>query len=276
MLMGAQATPRCAAAGEAHCLPFTETVHTSYLIRHPKGNLLIDAGLSEHGHDDLARFPALNRAMLRYEPRGKGSLKASLTALGNPPIAWVILTHMHWDHTSGLTDLVHPRVIMSEEDLAFASAHANDDPPVAMVDHLRGALVATIKWDGPPVENFPASHDLYGDGSIVFVPLPGHTPGSIGIFVTRTHGRRLLFVGDTAWSVDAINLPSHKLKPLSRFADYDPDTLSDALWRLHDLAAKDPDLIIVPTHDGAAYERVRALGRANTETNTKKKYQMPD
>ena len=123
---------------------------------------------------------------------------------------------------------------------------------------LEGADITPVTWDGPPVENFAASHDLFGDGSIVLVRMPGHTPGSLGVLVTRMKGKRLLFVGDTAWSRDAVAIPSHKLKLMS-FVDDDPVQLGESLWRLHHLAQRDGDLIIVPTHDGAAFLAVNAL-----------------
>jgi glyoxylase-like metal-dependent hydrolase (beta-lactamase superfamily II) len=263
MIMASKPNPRCAAAGEAPCWPFWDMVHTSYLIVHPQGNLLIDAGLGERAGEDLARFPPLQRAALKSEPRGKGSLKASLAALGNPPIRYVVLTHVHWDHTSGLRDLDRPNIIVSPEDKAFVDAHRNDTPPlIVMPDHLDGGTLTAVTWDGPPVENFAASHDLYGDGSVVFVPLPGHTPGSMGVLVTHGYGHRFLFVGDCVWSVEAAQLPSHKAKLMSDVADFDTAALSGSIWRLHDLLERDPNLILVPTHDGGAYERVSALVRA--------------
>jgi len=39
-------------------------------------------------------------------------------------------------------------------------------------------------FENGPYLGFPSSHDVYGDGSIVVVPAPGHTPGSVIVFVT--------------------------------------------------------------------------------------------
>ncbi len=50
---------------------------------------------------------------------------------------------------------------------------------------------------------FDESLDLFGDGRLVLVPLPGHTPGSVGLFVTLDSGRRLFFSGDTSWRLEA-------------------------------------------------------------------------
>jgi len=57
-----------------------------------------------------------------------------------------------------------------------------------------------------PYLGFPYSHDVYGDGSIVVVPAPGHTPGSVIIFVTLHSGMRYAFVGDLVWQLEGITL----------------------------------------------------------------------
>ena len=45
-------------------------------------------------------------------------------------------------------------------------------------------------FDGGPYLGFDRSHDLYGDGSLVIVPAPCHTSGSIVVFVTLPGGRQ--------------------------------------------------------------------------------------
>jgi glyoxylase-like metal-dependent hydrolase (beta-lactamase superfamily II) len=92
---------------------------------------------------------------------------------------------------------------------------------------------------------------------VVLVPLPGHTPGSLGIFINSFRGRRVFFIGDAAWGMEGIELPSHKLKLLSDRTDNDTQVLSETLWRLHWLHLKHPDLLIVPAHDLQAFEAVR-------------------
>jgi glyoxylase-like metal-dependent hydrolase (beta-lactamase superfamily II) len=256
LLMARKQQPRCGLAWEAPCLKRADLVYVAYLVRHPRGTFLIDAGLSSHAEEDLAHFSLLARLALAVDVRH--GLAALLPSVGNPHIDFVILTHPHWDHASGLTDLPGATVWLTAEDRAFVE-HFQGSEPAVMPAHFKDAHIQTYAWDGPAFENFPASHDFFGDGSVVAVPLPGHTPGAVGIFLDSVRGRRVLFVGDTVWNRDGYLLLSHKPKPLSDFTDVDTDRLSDNIRRLAHLHSRYPELIIVPAHDGAAALEMRAL-----------------
>ncbi len=93
--------------------------------------------------------------------------------------------------------------------------------PAGMVPHL-------VDFDGPPVGPFAASHDLDGDGELLLVPTPGHTPGHAGLLI-RAGGRQMLLAGDLV----------HAAAELDRAA---PDLGAWALAeRVAVLAAHDPD-----------------------------------
>ena len=255
--VGRAAAPRCAMAGSASCLAFTDIVHAAYLVKHPKATFLIDAALSARGKEEVKRFSWVDQLKLDYAR--EGSLGEALKKAGAPKIDFVLLTHGHWDHTSGLRELDHPRVVMGPGEAEFVRSIRKDAAPVAMADHLEGAKVEAVSFDGPAYEELPASRDWFGDGSVVLVPLPGHTPGSMGVFLNGVRGRRLLFIGDTGWSIDAVEAPSHKLGPMSDLTDWNRSMLSATLWRLHHLHLRDPGLLIVPAHDLAALRAVEAL-----------------
>jgi glyoxylase-like metal-dependent hydrolase (beta-lactamase superfamily II) len=253
--LGAAKQPRCALAGEASCWRRVRQVYAAYLVHHPRATFLVDAGVSSQVRTDLRRFSLLTR--LAFAFRDRGGLAAALAQAGGPHVDFVLLTHAHWDHASGLTDLPGVKVLTTPEELSYVRQFHGREPTV-MPEHFARATVDTFAWDGPPYENFPVSHDLFGDGSVVAVPLPGHTPGSLGVFV-RTAEARLFFVGDAVWSRDGIRIPSHRAKPLSHLVDADVDRTSETIWRLHHLQERDPELVIVPAHDGDALDEVARL-----------------
>jgi N-acyl homoserine lactone hydrolase len=255
-----QTAPRCAAAGEASCLSQMQIVYVATLVRHPRGTFLIDAALSDRSREtDIRRMPLEGKLAFNYTV--DGSLRSLVAAAGETSPSFVLLTHAHWDHTSGLADLPNPRVVLGPGELEFVSRYHSSGTQAVMPWHFLGTRPETFAWDGPRYENFERSHDWFGDGSVVLVPLPGHTPGSIGVFLNGVHGRRLFFIGDTAWSMDGVTLPSHKASLLSDQVDDNLAQLSDSLWRVHDLHAREPEILIVPAHDGAANEAVRKLAR---------------
>jgi glyoxylase-like metal-dependent hydrolase (beta-lactamase superfamily II) len=256
LLMAIKKQPKCGLAGEATCFRHMELVHVAYLVRHPRGTFLVDAGLSRHARDDLARFGWFTRIAFGFDLRA--SLADALAAAGRPRVDFVVLTHVHWDHTCGLTELPGVRVLTNADDRAYVQSFHGEEPTV-VPSHFHAAQLDTFAWDGPPYENFPSSHDLFGDQSVVLVPLPGHTPGATGVFVNGVRGRRLFFVGDAVWSRDGIRIPSHRPKPLARRVDADRAAVSDTIWRLRHLQERHPEIVIVPAHDGDAYRDVLAL-----------------
>jgi glyoxylase-like metal-dependent hydrolase (beta-lactamase superfamily II) len=77
---------------------------------------------------------------------------------------------------------------------------------VVLLNLLRAYDMRSTGSKGGPYLGFPTSHDVYGDGSIVAVPAPGHTPGSVIIFVTLYNETRYALVGDLVWQLGGITL----------------------------------------------------------------------
>jgi N-acyl homoserine lactone hydrolase len=62
----------------------------------------------------------------------------------------------------------------------------------------------------PALAPFRSGHDLFGDGSLVLLPTPGHTPGSVSLLVRRAGLPSLLMVGDTTYDADLLPAPAVK------------------------------------------------------------------
>jgi len=85
-----------------------------------------------------------------------------------------VIAHSHWDHISGLEDFPGLEVRMPTAELQFIRDRKMPGLIDQMIDKLN---VHTFDFTGGPYENFDRSLDLFNDGSVALVPLPGHTTG---------------------------------------------------------------------------------------------------
>jgi glyoxylase-like metal-dependent hydrolase (beta-lactamase superfamily II) len=107
---------------------------------------------------------------------------------------------------------------------------------------------------------------VYGDGSIIVVPAPGHTPGSVIIFVTLYDGARYALVGDLVWQLEGITLREERPWLIRQFADSDAAGTRQNLLRMIAIKEPLPELIIVPAHDIRAFAEMPTLPSASGET----------
>jgi glyoxylase-like metal-dependent hydrolase (beta-lactamase superfamily II) len=94
---------------------------------------------------------------------------------------------------------------------------------------------------------------------VVIVPAPGHTPGSVLVFVALPTGRRLALVGDLVWQREGIALREERPWLMRRLADGDPAGVRESILRMAALAARFPELAIVPAHDARAFAELPGL-----------------
>ena len=234
----------------------------SVLVKHPAGDLLIDTGSSSHYDQEISSLPFatwLKLKALAGQLKPAVPLPDLLRRADEDPakLRWAILSHVHLDHSGGLMDLPRLPVLLTREELQFASdpsvqakgyviaAHTQKFPPVA---------VPTLRFEPTPYETFEESADLYKDGSVVVVPLRGHTPGSVGIFVNLSTMRRLFYVGDAV--DDERGFEERVGKPLLlRDSDNDMALANQIVGRLSELHEKVPGLAILPAHGRSAYKK---------------------
>jgi glyoxylase-like metal-dependent hydrolase (beta-lactamase superfamily II) len=114
----------------------------------------------------------------------------------------------------------------------------------------------TLEFPDGPREGFPQSLDLFHDGTVVLVPMYGHTPGSVGMFVTVDSGRRLFLVGDVVWNAGAIAEARPKFWLARSIADHDPEATLAAVRSIQRAQQRDSELVVLPAHDGAAQEKL--------------------
>lgn len=251
----------CLAVGELKCKDAVTVVYASFLVRTGAHELMIDAGLGRDVQDWLARFPRWQQKSLAVEPTAFVGAELARFQVDPAALDPILITHSHWDHTVGLSDLRAANVLMSQVEVDHVAALEKevDHGTVAKVFDLPQVKVSGFTFDGPPVGPFPASHDLYGDGLVILLPMPGHTPGSTGVLLPNVGGRPVLFVGDVVWNRQGLEIPSHRSRLASRSVDDDRDALSQTIYRIRTLMEADPELLIVPAHDILAWKELEEL-----------------
>ncbi len=157
---------------------------SAYLIEHARAKILVDTGwhreISPEGeynrraqvrHMGVAHF-LLNQGIL---PKGE-SVVEQLAALNIAPkdLDFVILTHLHTDHASGLRQLIGAKkILVSEPELDDTKKF-----PIRYASSMwRGVKLETFAFNDTGVGSVGKSFDLFGDGSIELVNIPGHTSG---------------------------------------------------------------------------------------------------
>lgn len=234
----------------------------SIAVKHPTaGLLIIDPAFGRSIGDDLRRGGPLMMAVMGDE-RSKRPLVDVMEAAGLSPAdaKYAVITHGHWDHTGALGDLPNAKVLVARSELEWLKPFTRFFDGGAMPHHFKRAKDQLWAFDftGPAVDGFEHSFDLFGDGSVVAVPLPGHTPGSTGFLVRGKEGRTYLFSGDTTWTYRGVELPAHKAV---RAFDSDLEELSSSIGRLKAIESNRPDVKVIPAHDGAALTQLPSCGQ---------------
>lgn len=223
------------------------------LIQHPKGTLLFDTGFGKDVDAHFQFVPALMRATSKYEK--EPTVAEQLSAAGITLNA-VVLTHAHWDHVSGIPDLGHVPVWVPQAELDFIRS---DNSAAALAHSFGQADYQPYAFDGPSYLGFPKSRDVFGDGSVVLVPAPGHTPGSIVAFITLPSQQRYALVGDLVWQTEGIELPAERPWLSRVLVDGDAEAVRGHIAHLHQIHQALPDLVIVPAHDRRVWDRLPKL-----------------
>jgi N-acyl homoserine lactone hydrolase len=234
----------------------------SILVRHPAGDLLIDTGNSSHFNDEIRGYPFRTWLKLRFlagQLTPKIPLPELLGRVKEDPqrLRWVILSHAHLDHAGGLMDLPRVPVLLTQRELEFANDPEVQAKGFAIAAHVLKFPVPgkpSLRFDPQPYETFDESADLYKDGSVVVVPLGGHTPGSVGIFVNLSPNRRFFYVGDAVDDERGFQERVGKSLVL-RDSDNDEALANQVVSRLSDLHRKLPGLAILPAHGRSAYKK---------------------
>ncbi len=162
-----------------------DVVDTCFLVRHPAGDLLWDAGLSDAIHgapEGVSSGP--------FTMKVEKTLKGQLERIGVPPeaIEYFSISHSHFDHVGNANLFKDATFVINEaeRDFMFSADARKDAEAFANYADLEAARKLTFK----------DSIDVFGDGKVVLISLPGHTPGHSVMLVTLDHSGPILLSGD--------------------------------------------------------------------------------
>jgi glyoxylase-like metal-dependent hydrolase (beta-lactamase superfamily II) len=234
----------------------------AYVIEHREGLVLFDTGQDRAGVTDPEYFPPgftgfLYDRLNRFDIGPDQTLTRQLAAIGHhiDDVHTVALSHLHHDHIGGLPELGHARILVS--DLEWS---AIKQPLPALrgflknhieLDGLRWSMVHPEPLADPSLMPFTNGHDLFGDGSLVLLPTPGHTPGSLSLLVRRPGRAPLLMVGDLTYDAELLAagiVPGAGNKR----------QLRRTVAAVNELRLRTPGVIVLPAHDPQAARRLSA------------------
>ncbi len=230
------------------------------VIRHPRhGLVLFDTGYSQRFFEETSGFPAsIYRQTTPVVYQASDGVAAQLTARGLRPedVSLVLLSHFHADHIGGARDFPRARFVCYADAwrrirhlTGFAALKQAFLPGLLPPDfEARTQAVEDLQEVELPerLRPFEVGADLFGDGSVVVVPLPGHAVGHYGVLID-TEPAPTFLVADACWLSQAFreNLLPH---PLANLIFDDPQAYRASLRRIHELHRRDPLVQILPSH----------------------------
>jgi len=235
------------------------SVITAVLVRHPQGDVLIDTGLGRTIVSQMKQMPFLFRLGTDLVQLQTAADQLDAAGYNRKHLRYILITHAHWDHVSGVPDFPGVPVLVTAAERRFIDEGGWVTVTAQSIDRSQ---LREYAFDGGPYLGFDHSHDLYGDGSMVIVPAPGHTPGSVVVFVTLPGGVRYAFVGDLVWQREGILEREERPWATSKTLGEDPVALKDSMLRIIAIATRYPQITIVPSHDPRGYASIPQWSRS--------------
>jgi N-acyl homoserine lactone hydrolase len=223
------------------------------LVKHPQGDLLIDTGFGRNIEAQIRAMPLFFRAVTRYQRTRSAAEQLDAAGYDRKALRAIVLTHAHWDHVSGVPDFAETPVWVTKEERSFIE---DGGWLTSLIRSFPDVRYVEYEFEGAAYLGFPRSHDVYGDGAIVIVPAPGHTPGSVVVFLTLLNGKRYAMIGDLAWQREGVSNRVERPWLQRMLGDWDPVQVRENLVRMAAIEQRFPEIVMVPAHDARGFEGI--------------------
>lgn len=238
-----------------------------FLIEHRDGWILFDTGIdpavqfeSSYINQVIGRFLLPRIFRLHLTDADRIDYVLSQTGVSAKDIKTAIISHLHFDHVGGIAHIPQANLLVSKEEWEILS-EPHPEREWILREHIE---IPSAKWkrisfeptDDPLFEDFKGIHDVAGDGSMILLPTPGHTKGSMSMLIRQEGWRPILLVADLTYETALLEKDQVP-------GTGDKETLLSSFAKVRRLKERLPDMEIVASHDFAAKE---ALARATLAT----------
>lgn len=231
------------------------------VIIHPVlGPILYDTGYSEHFYNETKKMPFKIYAKVTpvyVNEEDKISFKVNKLKLQADDFKYVILSHFHADHIGAVRDFTKSTFVYTDNSFEwvenFTGLRALKKgfvPTLLPPDFVERSKVIDqsyiLKTPHFLKEYFEKVYDVFQDGSIIGVELPGHVQGQLGIYF-ETEDQKFFLIADAVYlseTFKSLLFPS----AIVNLINDDPAAFKDTVHRIHKLWKEKPDIEIIPSH----------------------------
>lgn len=230
----------------------------AFLLRHPSaGAILVDTGLhpsvATDGHENLGRLAA--RAGKPALAPG-ADVPAQLRDRGLDPgeVPVVVMTHLHLDHASAISEFPHSTFVVSEVEWKAATSGPRPLLNGYRRQHFDYAFdYRTVDFDRGGIDSYASfgrCFDLFGDGSVRLAYTPGHSAGHMSV-IARLAERDFAIGGDAVYTEAQLEGDA----PLAP-RPFDAHNYRRSLQELRLFRRQYPNAIVTPGHDPGFYAKL--------------------
>lgn len=231
----------------------------AFLIRHPSaGPILVDTGLHPSiATDGKENFGGTSNRFGKPSLQPGEDVPAQLRSRDLDPneIPIVVMTHLHIDHTSAISEFPNSTFIVSEPEWIEATTGSGGLLKGYRRQHVDYAFeYRTVDFNRANVDSYASfgrTFDLFGDGSIRLAFTPGHSAGHMSL-VCRLAKHDFVIGGDAMYLLDQLSGKA-ALPPRPE----DAHNYRRSLQELKLFHSQFPDAVITPGHDPDFYDRVQ-------------------
>jgi N-acyl homoserine lactone hydrolase len=227
----------------------------AFLIRHPSaGPVLVDTGLHPSiATDGRENFGRLGARFGKPSLRPGADVPARLRDRGLDPgeIPVVVMTHMHIDHSSAISEFPSSTFVLSEVEWQAATVGPRPLLNGYRREHFDYAFdFRTVDFDRGGIDSYSSfgrCFDLFGDGSVRLAYTPGHSAGHVSV-IAHLAERDFVIGGDAVYAEDQLD-GSAPLAP----RPFDAHNYRRSLQELRLFRKEFPGAIVTPGHDPSFY-----------------------